>query len=505
VADYDVIVIGAGLGGLSTAALAAKSGFKTLVLEQSDLVGGCCSTFEMDGYRFDVGASIVEVMQPLERLFELMGGSYRDYIDLLPCDPIYSFILEDGRRFSYPTDIDETTEVIRSIAPEDVDGWKRFSSMGMTMIDRMMDAVMLSPLNSIPEAMRMVAKNPAVVRFAPIFLRTHQGVVRSYYKNPIIQCSVAFQSYFAGAPPELGSGVFGYIALSEHLGIYYPRGGMISIPRGIQAAGAEHGLEVRTGKKVEKILTRGGVAFGVELEDGTAITSGVVVSNLNAQVTYLKLIRPENLPRWAVKAISSYDTSMPCPMIYVGIDKKPDLDAHHTVVTGSIEAMNDVWNNCYKRGIIPRTAMSLVCWPTEADPSLAPEGHHILNFLCNAPAPYAPLGDNWDRLKPWYKEEAIKELEHYVLPGIREHIKVIEVSTPLDFERRLLSPQGSIYGLFSDMTTLAMFRPHSRSRAVKNLYLAGASTHLGGGVPTTIASGIITAGYILKDHGQEDG
>jgi phytoene desaturase len=501
VADYDAIVIGAGLGGLTAGALTASSGMKTVVLEQADEIGGCCSTFNVDGYSFDVGASIVEVTRPMERLFELLGRNLSDYVDLIPCDPIYSFILEDGRRFAYPKDIDETTEVIRQIAPEDVEGWKRFSSMGMRMIEEMMDAVMLSPLNTMGEAMSMALKNPQVMKFLPIFLRTHQGVVRSYYKNPIIQSSVAYQSYFAGAPPELGSGIFGFIALSEHLGIYYPRGGMKAIPDAMAKAGGEHGLEVRTGTKAERILVENGTAFGVELEDGTVMTSRVVISNVNAQVTYLKMVRPENLSRWATRAIATYEPSMPCPMIYVGLDKEPELDAHHTVVTGSIEAMNEVWNDYYKLGIIPRTAMSLVCWPTHADPSLAPDGHHILNFLCNAPAPYAPLGDNWDRLKDWYREEALKELERYVLPDVRDHLKLMEVSTPLDFERRLLQPQGSIYGLFSDLTTLAMFRPNSRSRAVRNLYLTGSSTHLGGGVPTTIASGIITSGYVMKDHG----
>jgi phytoene desaturase len=500
-ADYDAIVIGAGLGGLSTGALISSQGLKTLVLEQSDIIGGCCSTFETGGYKFDVGASIVEVIQPLERLFEMLGGSLSDYLELIPCDPIYSFITDDGQRFSIPTDIDETTELVRKIAPEDVEGWKRFCSVGLAMIEEMMDAVMLSPMNTFPEAMMLAARNPRVMKFAPTFLRTHQGVIRSFYKNPIMLQSAAFQSYFAGAPPELGSGVFGYIALSEHLGIYYPRGGMIGIPDGIAAAGRQYGMEVRTGQKVEKLLIENGTAFGVRLEDGSAVTSRLVVSNLNAQVTYLKLVGPNNLPKWAIKAIGSYQNSMPCPMIYVGLDKKPELEAHHTIVTSSLESMNDVWNNYYKLGIIPETAMSLVCWPTEADPSLAPEGKHILNFLCNAPAPYSPKGDSWDRLKGWYREAAIKELETYVLPDVRDHIEYMEVSTPLDFERRLLHPEGGIYGLFSDMTSLAMFRPRSRSKAVRNLYLTGSSTHLGGGVPTTVASGIVTSKYIMKDHG----
>ena len=159
-ADYDVIVIGAGLGGLSTASLAAKNGFKTLVLEQSDIIGGCCSTFEVDGYKFDVGASIVEVIQPLERLFELLGGKITDYVELILADPIYSFITDDGKRFSIPTDIDKTTELVRKIAPEDVEGWNRFCSMGPSMIEEMTDAVMLSPMNTFGEAMKVAAANP---------------------------------------------------------------------------------------------------------------------------------------------------------------------------------------------------------------------------------------------------------------------------------------------------------------------------------------------------------
>lgn len=500
-ADYDAIVIGAGLGGLSTGSLISKHGLKTLVLEQSDIIGGCCSTFEVDGYKFDVGASIVEVVQPLEALFEMLGHKMSDYIDLIPCDPIYSFVCEDGRRFSIPTDIDETTARILEIAPGDVAGWKRFCDTGLAMIEDMMEAVMLSPMNKFSEAALIAARNPGVIRFAPTFLRTHQNVVRSFYKDPTMIQSAAFQSYFAGAPPELGSGVFGYIALSEHLGIYYPRGGMIGIPSGIANAGREYGMEIRNNVKVEKMLVENGAAFGVKLEDGSEITSRIVVSNLNGQVTYLKLVGPDRLPRWAVKGIASYRNSMPCPMIYVGLDARPELEAHHTIVSSTLENMNKVWNDCYRLNLIPETAMCLVCWPTKADPSLAPEGKHILNFLCNAPAPYAPLGDNWDRLKDRYKETAIQELEKYVLPDVREHIDYIQVSTPLDFERRLLHPRGGIYGLFSDLTSLAMFRPRSRSRAVKNLYLTGSSTHLGGGIPTTVASGIVTAKYIMKDHG----
>jgi len=129
---------------------------------------------------------------------------------------------------------------------------------------------------------------------------------------------------------------------------------MIGIPNGIAKAGMDYGLEIKVNQKVEKLLMENGTAFGVKLENGSEITAKLVVSNLNAQVTYLKLVGPHNLPGWAVKAIASYSNSMPCPMIYVGLDKKPDLEAHHTIVTSSLESMNDVWNNYYKMGSSPR-------------------------------------------------------------------------------------------------------------------------------------------------------
>lgn len=499
--DYDAIVIGAGLGGLTTGSIISKNGFKTLVLEQSDIIGGCCSTFENQGYKFDVGASIVELIRPLEMVFEAMEKKIDDYIDLVPCDPIYSFVTPDGRKFSIPTDLEKTNAIIKKMAPEDYDSWIKFEEFGMWLIQYGLDSMICADMSTMSSALKVMAKYPKVYKMLPMLVKNHEMVVKKAFTNKDLLSSVSFQSFFAGAPPYIGSGIFGIIALSEHLGIYYPKGGMIGIPSGIMKAGQEHGLEVRTNTKVEKILLDGKTAKGVVLDDGTEITSDIVVSNVNGKVTYLKMIGPDVLPKWAFKGVSSYMNSMPCPMLYVGLDAKPNLDAHHTIVTGSVEFMNDVWVKYYTKGLIPESAMSLICWPSEADPSLAPKGHHVLNWICNAPAPYSPLGANWDHIKDWYKEQGMKELEKYVLPNAREHVTMLDVSTPLDFERRLLSPEGGIYGLFSDLTSLAMFRMSNKSRAIKNLYLSGASTHFGGGVPTSVASGITTANIILKNRG----
>ncbi len=498
--DYDALVIGSGLGGVSSAALLARNGFKTLILEQSDAVGGCCSSFQLQGRRFDTGATMVMLIRPLEEVFRRMGRRIQDYVDLIPCEPIYSVRAYDGRRFSMPADLQEAAALIASLAPEDKDNWERYAHVGGSMIE-LLDEMMLKPANTWAETLRAFWEKPSIARFYPYLLRSAQGVTLSLFRNQLVRSNLAFQAYCAGSPPDIAMGSLVFVALCQHLGIYYPRGGMIAIPEGIVKAGEEHGLEVSFNRKVERILLEGKETRGVLLEDGTEITSDIVVSNVNAKVTYLKMIGPENLPRWAIKAISSYRPSMACPMVYLCLDTRPPLDAHNTIGITSLEAGNRLWHEFYERGIMPRESGFLLNWPTEADPSLAPEGEHLLNLAWGGPSPYALLGDNWDRLKPAFASASLEMLEKEMMPDIREHIRVLEVATPLDFERKLLLPQGGIYGLFLDLFSSGMFRPRNRSKVVKNLYLTGASTGLGGSLPTTLASGIIASDYILRDHG----
>jgi phytoene dehydrogenase-like protein len=264
---------------------------------------------------------------------------------------------------------------------------------------------------------------------------------------------------------------------------------MIAIPNGLAALGKEFGAEIRLNTLVDRILVdKNNVVRGVKTSDGREITAPIVLSNVNALVTYNNLVGLENLP-WHIKiGINSFKPSMGCPMVYLAMDKAPDLNAHHTMVAASIEQLNKVWYE-FKADVVPNRGgdslpYSLVCWPTDADPDLAPGGHHLVNMIYNGPLPYSPLGSNWDLLKNQYIDEAIDFFDRVFSPGIKKHIVFAKASTPLDFERRLRAPRGCIYGLEFDVSTLGPMRPRSRSWAVKNLYLAGASTHMSGGIPT---------------------
>jgi phytoene desaturase len=493
-ADYDAVVIGAGLGGVTSGAILSKQGRKTLVLEQGELVGGCCSSFEREGYSFDVGASIVEVINPIEMAFDILGTSLGEEVDLIDCDPVYSAVLRDGTKMSIPFSIDGTAEVLSKISAEDGRRWYDFVAYFKGFLDEAMKGFFTSPADSLLDMAKIFAKAPGMLKYGPLFLANYQDAMSKFFGDPKVTESFAYQAFYLGLPPELVPGVFALLPYSEHEGVYYPRGGMGAIPGAISRVGQKLGMELRMGALVDKVIVRGGRACGVVLGDGTEITADVVVSNINAKRLYLNLVGEEHMNSLALRGIKSYPLSLSVPMMYLGLDAAPDLDAHHTIICASMEELNDYWWNRHLKGKLPEKQFGLVCWPTKSDPALAPEGFHALNVILMGP--YQLEGPNWDEIKKEFIDSSIRFLDDHVCPGIAEHVVYADLATPMDFERRLLHPEGAIYAVQQDLTAQAVFRPNARSRSVKGLYLAGASTHPGGGVPTCVGSGIIAAQLI---------
>lgn len=498
--DYDAVIIGGGLGGLSTAALLSHKGYRVLVCEYADQVGGCCSSFQTkEGYRFDVGASVVELTFILDKLFELIGKKTSDYIDLISIDPIYSFTTQDGRRFSYPVDSKATREVIAQLSEKDAEAWDRFAKMGSEAVNKAFGEVMDKPMMNFTDAIKIGIKMPEFIKYMPFMLNNFENTLTKFFKNDAVRGSMSLQSYYIGLPPALCPGYAAFLAYSEHEGVFYPKGGMGKIPDGIADATMEFGGEIKCNARVTKVIVENGRAVGIEMEDGTQITSRMVVSNINAKNLYLDLLGREHLPRWAEKAIDSYRLSCTAPMIMLGLNKAPDLEGHHTICYGTLEDMNSAWFDYMEKGLIPPAGFTLISWPTHADPSLAPKGHHCLNIVIGAP--YKLAEGTWDEKREEYIEMFIDAIESKFNIELRDSITYAHVNTPTDFEKMLLMPEAAVYGFLSDLTATAMFRPSMKSRIVKNLYLCGASTQYGGGVPTVIGSGIALNEVIERDFG----
>lgn len=495
-ADYDVIVIGAGGGGLSAGAILAREGRRVLVLEQSDRVGGCCSTFEREGYRFDVGASIVEVIGSIEEAFRRLGTTFQEEVDLIPCDPVYTCVLRDGATVTVPRSLEGAVEALSRLSEEDGKRYLDFARHTGSFLAETQKGFFTSAVNSFADLARIFVASPGLLKYGDLFSGSYQDVLGKFFKSGRVRETMSFQSWYVGLPPELAPGVFSILGYTEHEGVWYPRGGMIAIPEALARCGEKHGMELRTGARVSKVLVSGRRVRGVALADGTEITSRAVVSNINAKTLYLDLIGEEHLRPLARYGIKSYQPSISAVMVCLGVDYEPPLDAHHTIVTAPFEEMNDYWWNRLGKGLLPEEQFGLVCWASKSDPSLAPAGCHAVNIILMGP--YALAGTDWDREKERFLEEAVAYLSRKAVPGLSDHVKVAEVITPLDYERRLLHPGGAIYGLQQDLAAQIVFRPRSKSKSVEGLYLAGASTHPGGGVPTTIGSGIVAADLVEK-------
>jgi len=496
-ADYDAIIIGAGLGGLSAGAILARNNRRVLVLEQSDLVGGCCSTFTHYGYMFDMGASIVMALGTMEKVFNKLGTRLEEEVELINCDPIYNCIFRDGSKLKVYQNIERTADEILAISPVDKDNFFRFMERFKQFMDGGGDDFFTTPLNSFADMARLFINRPVMAQFFPYFIKTYQDIMHQYFADERIRASMSYQAFYAGHSPDLAPGIFALLPYLEHQGMYYPCGGMIAIPQALCRVGEHYGMEVRLKSLVTRIILDDyNQVRGVMLADGTLITSNVVVSDINARLLYMDLIGEKNLPLMMKFGIKSYETSLSAPMVYLGLDYKPPLEAHHTLIPLSLSDMNDAYWNRYRKGSIPDQQFGLVCWPTVSDPSLAPEGHHILNLILMGP--YRLKDADWDDEKPRFIDKSIKLLDDLIIPGVAEHVKVKEMASPLDYERKLRLPEGAIYGLQEDLPAQAVFRPASKSKFFKGLYLAGASTHPGGGVPTTMGSGMIAAEQVLR-------
>jgi phytoene desaturase len=496
-ADYDVLIIGAGCGGLSVGSLLAKKGRKVLIIEQSDRIGGCCSTFEKDGFLFDLGASLIEDAEVINWAFERLGTTLWKEVDLVACDPVYTVILKDGTKIKYPISSEGTAQAISKISPEDGKRWFEYAKHMQGFLDAAFKGFFTAPVNTVADMVKMFARTPALLKYGPMFAASYQDVIEKYFKDERIRESLSYQTFYGGLPPELCPGYIAMIPWSEHDGIHYSKGGMIGIPEAFMRCGKKFGMEVKLNTLVKKVIIKDKKAVGVALSDGTEITSDLVISDINAKKLYLDLIGEEHLPRLALIGVKSYEYSMATPMFYLGVDYEPPLEGHHTLMTVPMEEMSDYWWNQYKKNQYPHEQFGIISWTSGSDPSLAPKGSHVI-ILTLAPGPYKLNGTTWDKEKPVLMERIIEYMSKKYIPGLADHVKVAMLSTPVDFEKRLLSPEGAIYALRQDVPHTTIFRPAAKSKSIKGLYLVGASTHPGGGVPTTIASGMIAEDLIEK-------
>jgi phytoene desaturase len=486
-------VVGSGFGGLAVAIRLQRAGFQTVLFEQADKPGGRAYVYEDQGFTFDAGPTVITAPQCLEELFADAGRRMSDYVELLPVTPFYRLRWDDGAQFDYGGDGADMIAQIRRMCPDDERGYLAFVEYARKVFEKGYVELAATPFLRFSDMVRVA---PALIRLRAD--RSVYGAVSHFVRDEHLRQALSFHSLLVGGNPFDTSAIYTLIHyLERHWGVFFPRGGTGALVRALATLFAELGGELRLSTPVRSIdvLRNGTVSHRVSTPAGSELFD-LVVSNADLRHTYAELLSREPAAERTRKRVESLDWSMSLFVLYFGTDRLyRDRLAHHTVLFGP--RYRELLAEIFAGSRLPEDFSLYLHAPTVTDPSLAPVGCD--SFYVLSPVPHlgnAPL--DWSAIAPRYAERILAALEK-LMPGLRSHVVVKRWRTPETFRDELNSYHGSAFSCAPKLTQSAWFRPHNRDPRIPGLYLVGAGTHPGAGVPGVVNSAKATARVILED------
>jgi phytoene desaturase len=484
-------VIGSGFGGLALAIRLQAGGVQTTLLEKRDKPGGRAYVYEDQGFTFDAGPTVITDPSALEELFAAGGKRLSDYVELLPVTPFYRLCWEDGAVFDYVNNQRELDRQIAALNPRDVEGYRRFLAYSEAVFREGYLKLGAVPFLSFRD---MVRAGPQLMRLQA--WRNVYSIVSRFIENENLRQALSFHSLLVGGNPFETSSIYALIhALERRWGVWFPRGGTGALIRGMAKLFTDLGGELRLNSPAEAITTEGDRATGVRA-GGEVLRADMVASNADVVHTYQWLLAGH--PRGAAEAgrLKRKRWSMSLFVIYFGLKQSHPQLRHHTVCFGP--RYQGLIDDIFKRETLTDDFSLYLHAPCATDPSLAPPG--CGSFYVLAPVPHlgtAPI--DWDTEGPRYRDRILRYLEQRYMPGLTNDLVTSRFFTPNDFRDELNAHLGSAFSLEPILTQSAWFRPHNRDDVVSNLYLVGAGTHPGAGVPGVIGSAKATAQLMLED------
>ena len=474
------IVIGSGFGGLAAAVRLGARGFRVTVLEKLDAPGGRAYVYRQDGFVFDAGPTIITAPYLLEELWALCGKRLADDVDLRSIDPFYQIRFDDGTVMRCTADLDAMRAEVRRIEPADVAGFDRFIRDSEAIYDVAFKGQAAQPFHKF---MTMLAAAPDLLRLGgqhSVFNKVGQ-----YFSNEKLRIAFSFHPLLIGGNPLTTTAYYCLIAHLERThGVHFAMGGTGAVVTGLVGLIEGQGGVLRYGAEVEQITVADGRATGVRLADGEEIAAAIVVSNADVAWTYGRLLSRHKRKRWTDRKLKRARYSMSLFVWYFGTNRRFEDVYHHTMVLGPRyrELLDDIFTN----KLLAEDFSLYLHRPTATDPSLAPAGCDAFYVL--APVPHLGGGVDWREKAEPYRAAIQRRLEETIMPGLGESIVTSRLLTPQDFQDRLLSVNGAAFSLEPQLFQSAWFRPHNLSEEVAGLYLVGAGTHPGAGLPGVVSS-----------------
>ncbi len=476
----NAIVIGSGFGGLAAAVRLAARGYQVTVCERLDGPGGRAYVHRQDGFTFDAGPTIVTAPFLLEELWALCGRSMADDIDLREINPYYRIRFDDGSHFDYSGDHDAMKAEIARFSADDVAGYEQFLKVSAELYTVGFDGLLSVSFDSL---LRMLRVLPELVRAQ--FYRSVHGLVARYIKHPKLRMVFSFHPLLVGGNPFSTTAVYALIAqLERRHGVHFAMGGTGSIVDGLVALIESQGSQMRYNAPVRQILVDNGRATGVELESGERLSADVVVSNADSAATYKHLVPRRYRKRWTDRKLDRARYSMSLFVWYFGTDRQYADVPHHMMLLG--ERYKGLLDDIFTNKTLADDFSLYLHRPTATDPALAPAGCDAFYVL--SPVPHLDSDVDWADAAEPYRAAIERYLEQTALPDLGQHVVTSRLLTPVDFRERLFSVKGAAFGLEPVLTQTAWFRPHNRSEEIEGLYLVGAGTHPGAGMPGVISS-----------------
>jgi phytoene desaturase len=490
---YDAIVIGSGMGGLTTAAILAKKGLKTLLFEKEKQVGGYVVSFKRDGFTFDATGAFVGGCQEGGEFYQVLKeiGAHEE-IEFIPIHhiqniyPGFEVHLHQGGFQSY-------MEALWSLFPEEEKGLNAY----LSLVKKIGGEVKSYPEKTWIKKIFFPFYFQNLVRFHKT---THKAILDRLFRGGEIK--MALHTLPATEPPSRLSFLFVATLISKALleGVFYPKGGMGKISEAIAKSFRQAGGELALQMEVEQILVKDGRVEGVTTKEGKRFESPLVISDINPN--HMVKMLPLEFQNSLLKKIKRFEYSLSCFILYIATDL--DLKSMSLPYFTYLRFLSDLEeeDQILQRGEIPNHPTMIVSIPTLLDPSLAPLGQHLIKALVYVPYHYQEAWGKGDPgkyrcMKEEFSQKILQQLESKLISDLRDHLLFYEATTPLTLERYTGNEMGAMYGLASTPQQMGHLRPPHRT-PVAGLFQVGHYTQPSHGIVGASLSGLFTARTILQ-------
>ncbi len=485
-----IIIIGAGLGGISAAIMLKINGYDVEIFEKNEKIGGKLNTLTENGYTFDLGPSILTLPQYFRKLFEASGKNMDDYIPIQKVRPHWRNFFEDGTIVDLDPDMDFMKTELSKLGPDVYGQFRKFLDYSEQQYDILADGYFDSGLDNTFDFMKFYDFSAV---FKIDFFRTMHGSVSKHIKNPYLVDIMDYFIKYVGSSAYNAPGFMNLMpTIQFRYDLWYVPGGMYNIAIGFNKYMEELGIKINLKSEVTKIIKENNKVTGIEANNEIH-NADFIVSNMEAFPAYKKLLNEDsNFLRKQLR----YEPACSGLVLDIGLDiQYPQLRHHNFLFSGN---QKQHFSTVFNKKQLPKDPTIYLVDASKSDPAVAPEGCSGLKVL-----PHIPYIDENNPLTREdymeYKELILDKLERTGLTDIRKHIVYEHVLTPLDIEQMYYSNHGSVYGVVSDLRKNFAFKFPKKSKKYSNLYFTGGSVNPGGGMPMVLLCGQNVCKKIIED------